>query len=452
MKQLITKKWVLSGFLIAALGSQYYFSISSQHLSSIEMSSLTDATAENLVDVTAIVEAQLATVSATTAVVRPTAGASDSVVVTPAPAPAAPVAASGDASRRTEGVATATGCNDCVTFTRAEAERIRAVLASVVSSRTGTAETARPASPAAIDCSTERGAEKIRCEREQRDLVRRDAADAKREKEISDRELRNEEFLTKMEEAVDRCRGDVACMSRRYTSLLRTYSGRRKIDANVARDAYKTHIESHLRTRLLAGDDSAGLQDIISELSSGVPSDYRIVKDNLTLAIRQTTDIRAAAVKETYRQSQVALNQQNPAESQRLMGEAQAQHYSLTTQVFGNQSTGELGYADILANNLQSNDPTSWAYVQSTLITPVRNLFSNMIPTSTSGQQQTVDANGQPIQNGGGRGVVRGSTAGPALPQVNTGAGQVQGLPQIQNNGITFQQPTTVPQGRRGSR
>lgn len=445
MKQLLTKKWVLSGFLIAALGSQYYFSVSSQHLSSIEMSSLTEATAENLVDVTAIVETQLASASATTTVVRPTAGSSDTVVVNPAPA----AAASGDATRRTEGVTTAAGCpgGDCVVFTRAEAERIRAVLASMVASRTGNAES-RTSAPATIDCSAERGAEKIRCEREQRELARRDAAEAKREKEISDRELRNEEFLTKMEEAVDRCRGDVACVSRRYTSLLRTYSGRRKIDANVARDAYRTHIESHLRTRLLAGDDSAGLQDIISELSSGIPSDYRIVKDNLTLAIRQTTEIRAAAVKETYRQSQVALSQQNPAESSRLMQEAQAQHYSLTTEVFGNQATGQLGYADILSNNLQSSDPTSWAYVQSNLITPVRNLFSNMIPTSTTGQQ-TVDANGQPIQNGAGRGVVRGSAAGPALPQLNTGA---QTLPQIQNQGITFQPQIAAPQGRRTPR
>lgn len=449
MKQLITKKWVLSGFLIAALGSQYYFSISSQHLSSVEMSSLTDATAENLVDVTAIVEAQLASPSATTTVVRPAAGVSDSTVVSP-PAAAAPVVASGDASRRTEGVVTSTGCRDCVTFTRAEAERIRAVLASVVAGRTATPETARTA-PATIDCSTERGAEKIRCEREQRELARRDAADAKREQELDQRLTRNEEFLTKLEEAVDRCRGDVACVSRRYTSLLRTYSGRRKIDANVARDAYKTYIESHLRTRLLAGDDSASLQEVISELTSGVPSDYRIVKDNLTMAIRQTTDIRAAAVKETYRQSQIALQQQNPTESQRLMGEAQAGHYNLTTQVFGNQSTGELGYADILANNLQTSDPTSWAYVQSNLITPVRSLFSNMIPTTASSTgNQTVDANGQPIQNGSGRGVVRGSTVGPTLPQVGTG--QIQSMPQIQNNGITFQQPTTVPQGRRGSR
>lgn len=327
MKQLITKKWVLSGFLIAALGSQYYFSISSQHLSSVEMSSLTDATAENLVDVTAIVEAQLASPSATTTVVRPTAGVSDSVVVSPSPqaAPVAPVVISGDASRRTEGVATATGCNDCVTFTRAEAERIRAVLASVVASRTAVPEAASPAVPPTIDCSTERGAEKIRCEREQRELARREAADAKREQELDERLTRNEEFLTKLEEAVDRCRGDVACISRRYTSLLRTYSGRRKIDANVARDAYKTYIETHLRTRLLAGDDSEGLQDVISELSSGVPSEYRIVKDNMTMVIRQTTDIRAAAVKETYRQSQLALNQQNPTESHRLMSEAQAQ-------------------------------------------------------------------------------------------------------------------------------
>ena len=435
MKQLTTKKWVLSGFLIAALGSQYYFSISSQNLSSTEMSSLSVASTENLVDVTAIVETQLAA-SATTTVVKPTAGASETVIVNPAPV----VAASADASKATEGVSTAAGCpsGDCVVFTRAEAERIRAVLASMVESRNKTSDS----TTTSIDCSTEKGAEKIRCEREQRELARREAAEAKREKETSDRELRNEEFLTKMEEAVDRCRGDVACVSRRYTSLLRTYSGRRKIDANVAREAYKTHIETHLRTRLLAGDDTESIQDIIAELSSGVPSDYRIVKDNVTLAIRQTTEVRAAAIKETYRQSQVALNQKNPAESQRLMGEAQAEHYNLTAQVFGNQATGQAGYADILADKLQTSDPTSWAYVQSNLITPVRSLFSSIVPTSTS---TNVDGNGQPTQPSTGRGVIRGSTTGPQLQPIT-------GAPQNQGSGITFQQPTTTPQGRRVSR
>ena len=455
MKQITTKKWALSAFLIAALGSQYYFSVSSQSLGLTELSSedapLTAPAEQNLLDSARVVISASESVSGTT-----------SVSATSAPAPQAEPAAPAPAATEAQSVQP---CDGCRVLTREEINIINRALDRAIQlereAKTRTATAAVTAAVATIrekgletekseiDCSEEKGAEKIRCEREKREQARRDREDAKREKETEAQELRNEEFITKMEDAVSGCRERVECIARRYSSLLRTYSGRRKIEASVAREAYATYIEPHLKRRLLAGEDVAGTQEIIKELSSGIPMEYRQIKEQMVLAVKAAATVRADQAKELYRQSQAASSQKNYDESVRLMTEFQTQNSALRSEFFGNVQTGQAGYVEIMADSMQSSDPTTWAYVKSNLITPIQNLFNNMIPTqSANGSTQPQD-----VQQGNTRGNTRGGTTAPmgqplGNPQLN---GKMSPLPQ-NNNGVIFNNPTATPQGTRTRR
>ncbi|MGZ3691799.1 MAG: hypothetical protein ACXVAX_09860, partial [Pseudobdellovibrio sp.] len=206
MKNVINQKWVLSAFLIAALGSQYYFSTSSNSMSETELASTAPAPAPKATvdDATQI----LARASA--------AGASGTVSATPG------VSTTVTARPATESSASTTDCADCIRLSRADAEKIRSVLAEVAASRTTTSSPAAttPANPLA-DCANEATqADKLKCERQAREDARRDAADLKKEKDLDARLARNEDFLDKMDDAADKCRGDLDCITSRYTSLL----------------------------------------------------------------------------------------------------------------------------------------------------------------------------------------------------------------------------------------
>ncbi|MGZ3690872.1 MAG: hypothetical protein ACXVAX_05185, partial [Pseudobdellovibrio sp.] len=233
---------------------------------------------------------------------------------------------------------------------------------------------------------------------------------------------------------------------------LSRYTGSRKIDVSVAQSAYKKYIEPALKSRLASMDGTSdSANDIISALASGVPSEYNAVKQQMTLAIKQSADARIAAVKEDYRQSKVALDNRNPAESMRLMQQAQAEQAQVSVDFFGNPQMGHDGYFDVLSADLKDSDSSTWSYVQSNLISPVKNLFSSINnPTSSTFNNGNTNGNNSDRNNIRGASTT-GSTVGTRGSTLNNSMSTMPTLPST-NNGVIFQQPTSTLRGNRGSR
>ena len=408
MKNNTAQKWVLSAFLIAALGSQYYYSISSKTISSTDLASVAD----NLGDLKNAAD------------VLQVAATSGTPIVSGTPVVSSTVQATG----------TTETCADCVKLTKTQADSIRKILQDIVDGKYQRVDQTTPSTAAATDpCASElTEAAKNRCKR---DIALQD----KKDKELQDKQDRNLEFQDKMAEAVERCNNDLDCVVSRYNSLLSRYSGRRKIDLPIALAAFKKYIEPELKARLSNSDAEAeSANDLIASISSGIPLEYRSVKELMVMDVRRAAEVRAAQFQDHMKQAQVALNNKNPMEAQRLLALSQQERGEFSLDFFGNPRMGREGYFDVLSTNLQGSDSATWAYVQSNLMSPIRNLFTSSSTSTT--------ADGGTGNNNGG---ARGSRGGSQIGVQNTG-----GVTQpMQNNGsISFQAPTNGIRGSRGAR
>ena len=448
MKQFNSQKWVLSAFLVAALGSQYYFSVSSKDISSIEMSSeaLTADQTQTIRDATAIVS-RLGAVSATPV-----------VSVTPAV--------------QTEGTATSAPCAGCAVLTPAEVAVLQRALQIQIST-SGTATVANAPAAVVDECAEGTEAERVRCRREARTLAAREAADLKREKERdaldlkrekerAALDLRNEDFITKMEDAAERCRGEISCLTSRYTSLLGRYTGRKAISLQIAQNAFRQYIEPQLKAKLSSMDDSSNdANEILASLASSVPSEYRQIKEMAVLDVRQAAVARANSIKATLTDAKAAADAKDPQQSQALIAQANAEREELRLDVYGDPQSGRRGVLDVLANTRDS-DSATWAYTQSQLSSPVRALFTDMTKHNNNlfNAGLAADQTPQPAQ---GNTTTRGSTrggdntnnngAGPQLPgSQSSGTDGKLSQPVTGSNSVNFGQVTPSSTGTRGPR
>ena len=435
MKQLLTKKWALSAFLIAALGSQYYFSVSSNTIISVDMSSLvgTEASAEAAKAVGQILVAS----DASAAAAAPVA----------APAKLAPLTReqlnAKKAKALAEGKPLIEGCADCLVLTKAESDELNKQLKIIIEGKK--AETAKAVSP----CLEETGAAKLRCEREEREEAKREKRikkdDDEREAKI-DRQL---QFKEDMEKAVKSCRSEISCVTSRYSSLLGRYSGNKKIDLLVAQAAYRTHIEPTLKAAVSADGSDENAREIIASLSSSVPAEYRAIKENMVATVKTVTADRLKAVREEYVQAHKARSQNNLTEYNRLSLEAGGHLAEIRGDVYGDSLTGQKGYESLMKAELRESDPTTWSYVQSQLIAPVKALFSNVDSLSVNGTTGTTDGTGSRTGRGSRGG---GTTVNPVINTGNIGITNPQTLTLGSGGTTTFGAPLQGIQGTRKPR
>ena len=102
MKQLFTQKWVLSSLLIAALGSQYYFSVSSKNIGAIDMAS--EQLAPQILDINNVLQKLKEN--------------KESATIKPETTPAVDDSTKKALMSAVEGKSSAVPCSDCVILTR----------------------------------------------------------------------------------------------------------------------------------------------------------------------------------------------------------------------------------------------------------------------------------------------------------------------------------------------
>jgi hypothetical protein len=398
MKQIPKQKWILSTLLVAALGSQYYFSISSKNLGAFDLASeAPNPQIQALVDVTAALQRAPApsAVAVTSSADASRAAAPASADATPAAAPAA-----------TQGATQTAACSDCVLLTKAEAERIRQILIEVTGKPNPSAEVAVEETPA----------EKRRRLREEKEQKKIDEAQAKADKLREEKDARNDEFKDKMEDIASRCDGEITCLTSRYTSLLSRYSGKKKIDNSVAQAAYRIHIEKVLKASMSDESKSESVAEALASLGSDVPNDYRQVKESAILAVKNAVSEKAISANKNFRLSEQLSKAGKVNESISIGQQAET------------DATDATGMANLYSSTLTQSlkdvsDSVTLAYMNK--LTPeVQRLLSNMRLT-TGAALTTTDTTTNPLINpnqGTTRGVVRGGDAStnPSVGSSNT--------------------------------
>lgn len=406
MKQYAKQKWVLSALLITALGSQYYFSANSNHLNTTDLSSEAEVAA--IRDAAAILSAP-ATPSSVSVPAAPS---------TPS-APAAPVT-------RTESAAPTVPCPECVVLSRADAEKIRKVLQDVVAQKTAEAAPAAPAAP------PESALDRARRLREEAADARRDAAQAKADKIRDEKLMRNEEFKDKMDEAADRCNGDVSCVASRYTSLLSRYSGRRKIDMSVATAAYIKYVQPGLKAAVGIDGNDALAQETLRTIGMDIPAEYRSIKEASVNDIKAVAQERAVATNNDFRQADRLGKEKRYDESQQYFAQATQESRDFQSDMRLYQNTMRDSYAD---------DPASLAFMQRNFMPEVSRLFDNLnnldgLSMATSGTAASGSRN------------ARGSGTPVATTTIDNGK---LSLPSTSNTSeITFGSPVAGQRNTRG--
>ena len=420
MKQLAKQKWILSSLLIAALGSQYYFSISSKNSGLIEMSELA-ATEQSIIEIAAALERS-----------RP-----------PAPVPvvaAVPIADVSGRQSRTEGVNPVAPCSDCVTLTKAEATRIRQILVEI---------TGKKVAAKADSEVPETAVEKMRREREEREDKRREdklAKDEKArekllvqaEKKKDEQELRDERFRSDFDRMSSRC-SDVACYSSSLSSALNRYSDKsRMISSKVVNEIFVAHIAKDLKEGLKDPDNSKATE-ALETLMADVPMTYKNLKNNSIDLARAVAATKATDANASFKQAETLRKANKLNESNTAFLHATEQKAEFVKMVGSHETAISDGTERAEDKATMSYYKTSYQKSATRWLADIMN-SSNFTIDSTSG---VVDAN----TNGTGRGVVRGGNGNTAV-----------GNPLINNSNLTApntnstQFGTQQNQGLRGGR
>jgi hypothetical protein len=427
MKLAFNQKWILSAFLIAALGSQYYYSVSSQQILSSEFASTVPE---------GVAAAAPAPASTTNQV----------EVINVEPTPAA---------TGTQAVAAKEECAECqaVLVPRAQVDAVTQFLKSLPQAGAKPAPAApAPAAPLVAAADDDDSPEAI-CRTERTDAgkalcLRRERANLQKEQDRDAMELRNQEFEDKMADYADRYSDNLDTLVSRYQSLLRTYSGRKKIDSAVAQRAFSKYIEPLLRRKLnspsSSPEDVQALHDLILQISGGIPAEYRSVNNLIATDIKNAAQVRTGAVHDTLVEARQAYTDKDYIHSQELRAQAEQNRKQLLAEYNGSAQYGITGYFDMLSNNLSGSDDQSNA----NLIPSVRALFTTMNNESSNflniNSSTTTDPNGQVINGGrSGRGTGPAPSVNSPITTQNTGPS----LPTV-----TFGNPATTQQGSRGAR
>jgi len=438
MKKVINQKWILSAFLIAALGSQYYYSVSSQQILSADFASTAELPADEVIRL-----------------VTPTSTSETTVTPPPTPSPSTTQA---DAPQ---------ACNDCVTWvlTRDQARSLENAVTNwtnIVRAREAAqpAPAPTPSAPAPAAAPTASAPETLEsiCADEptqasKQRCIRRERENERQEAEREAMDIRGQEFEDKMADYADRYPGNLETLSSRFQSLLRTYSGRKKIEPAVAQRVFARYIEPLLRARLNSAEQTPeglqALQDTILNISSGLPNEYRSINNLIALDIRRSAETRAAQVRARLQEARQAYDSKDFATSQELWQTAEQDRRRLLVEYNGSPRDGISGYYDMLANNLKSSDEQSNA----NMIPAIRNLFtqmnndsSNWLGTNFNTGSSSTTGTGSASGSRGGRGTV-------ASPQATT-SGAPSGIgPALPNQGnMTIGSPNSTMQGSRTGR
>lgn len=449
-----TNKWILSAFLFAAIGSQYYFSSYSNNSGMVEMS-LEAASSDQTEARTVFCD--VCTVNGITfsgpdslkdtekflEFLKTKKEATRLVVVAGAPASAAATAA---APARVE-----TAEQRAARIAKEKEDEIQADCKY----KGSIAEKNRCIREARADArKEEREAkeEERRLAKQEKDDKKKEKEQAKKDKLREEKDIRNEKFEEQAEKIANSCKNEgFSCFSDGFTALLSDFSGTRSVDVGVVNKAYTQYLDKDLKAAL-RGTPEARQQAlaIIESITGELPKEHRIVKEKTIDALKAATISRGVEVNDKYRQADQLRKMADQlskagraAEAIQLYQQADQLGYVEAPKAKDEFIADSRIYGEAVVRNLEkSSDTTSLEYFNKNFMPDVKKVMANLesltgINMSALGKtvSTTVTQPGT-TTNRGNRG---GRTA------VSTASGNI-------TDGVNFGTPSKTSNGNRGGK
>ncbi len=418
-----TNKWLLSTLLIAALGSQYYFSVSSKSLGSTEMSST--ASEEKLARLKleldsnheASPEVKVKRIKELDAEFAPKIAAEKLAGQSLGPQKIEQLAAAKTekivlepvvAKSETEGKTVQIFCADCGTSGISVTGSEDAIKAIAVRLSTKKEEKIEPAvakvevkEEVVIETAAEKR-ERLKQEKEDKKQAIKDKKEeikqAKLDKINEAKSERNDLFAEKAEEMADKCKDDLDCKVKGLSSLMTTYSGNRKVDLFVVTKAYNQYIDKDLKAGLSAAPGTeahvAALEAIYPMMA--IPSEYKSLKTRTIEYTKAGQNVTANSINEAYKRATVLGEQKKSIESYNVRDQAiQAE------QLF--KSDYDYIKSNIYEGLSSSKDQTTMAYVTSNYLTDINKIVTRLSNAAgITDTVTTVTAGGRAGRTGNG--------------------------------------------------
>lgn len=325
MKQFFNnKKWILSTALLFALGSQYYFSVSSKNFGEIEMA----LTAEEQLttDMAAILTKYKEAAKKETGPVKKDEAA-----------PARPAIAAGQTGA---GIVapSATACNDCVTFTKKRAEEIEKALKELAELKEKDKKTKDDAEKEKAKLAAETPEEKKLRLKEEELERKKSALEKKIAREKKAKETREKEFKLNMELASLECGSKVTCLVEKFKEHL-TDAKDGKISDALASAMFKKYVDPKLSALIKVNPEGAA--SALEGIMSDIPSDYFTIKHAALQSVKDATKSKASAINQLYRNN---LFTEANKQDQDLRKASDLYHKHITTGLESSEDTLTLAY------------------------------------------------------------------------------------------------------------
>lgn len=435
MKQLSQQKWILSSLLIAALGSQYYFSTNSTNHGVYEMSQLASAGEESIINVNeALLRAvdQLPTITP----IKTTSGV---VVHTPSDQ-AKPAAAPASTPAVTAAIASAKDCPGCTVLTAEQTAKLRTLLQKIKEGKdikiTVTGGASDP---------NETESERLRREREEREDAKRLKDELKKEREIEKKRLADERkkdrqdriddrFASSFERKSSKC-SDLKCYSDAFAETLSSYNDKDySASPSLVAKLFKEKVGSDLKERLKDPSDTEAV-DALRVIMEKFPKEFSALK-------KQTVDMAKAVAMPLAKEANEKFKQADQLSRQGKVQDATIVRESAFQQKTELESIINAHKEAIHNGTYEVKDSATMSYYKKTYGDPSQKWLQDIMNTTNYNIDGTSSGSSS-TANPRSRGVVRGGQ-----DNAFTRTGNNTGSPTVQQGNILWNQQ----QGQRQQR
>ncbi len=428
-----TNKWILSTALVAALGSQYYFSISSSIVGSIDMSSTAAPSIETKGKV---------------------------IIITSAAEKAKP---------ETEARVVQITCTEgCEPFKYSgNSKDIDGLVAAM-----NKMSEAKPAAPKAEKLAEksevkkeETVAERREREREEKETEKERIKTEKEQALVDAQEDRNERFAAEVEKLTDKCEDKperLKCVTDGFTRILSKFKAKNKVDGKVVEAAFKANIEKDLKTafatiqsreeRIVAIEASQGQTaetvqmraelteyklknlDLVNTLESKIPENYTFLKTKTLDIVKAASVAAAVAANSNYKSADALAKSKKSAESIAAYNQAQVGHQALIN------NAGL--YKEALSNIVKDSGSSEVQnYFSTSYLTDMNRILANVQSLTNFKADSAATTSGTTINQPG--------TTNNRDSRSNSNGVNSQAPALNSNNGVTWGTATTSPTGTR---
>jgi len=425
-----TKKWVLSSMMIAALGSQYYFSSYSNEYFSLNMSSTaptTKPTPEELATKMDGIAKYFSELSK-----QPSVGASSGSTA------ACEICKDPKFTDATKAIADLAKDLAKLTPTAAAPEKPTETPAE----RRERLQQAKEERQAAREAAKEEAAAK----KEEREDARQAVKEAKEEKKRAqaekakeDKKTRTEEFKEKAEELAAECSSDISCFADGFTTLLTRYTGSDKIDPSAPTAVFSKYFNKEIQDALKTPGLQAGVLRSLEELTGDLPAEYKALKIKVMNGVENAYKSRAQVANSHFALADQATKAKRFDEAQALFQQANYERNAVINEVphINNALSSGL-YA--------SDDSSGFDYFRQTYLPDMQRLITDIVPTTGLNTMGSLATTTTGVRTGRGNGAVGNINTGVATNSSNILNSVQFGSPStnLNNNRVLNSAPNSI--------